>query len=94
VRHAVVGLGHIAQAAVLPAFANARSRAELVPLVSDDPEKLLELSRKYGVKQVFKPGAHPARAVADRAPARPATGARAKGRQPDLVNTSSPHPDE
>ena len=53
VRYAVVGLGHIAQAAVLPAFANARSRAELAALVSDDPEKLLELSRKYGVKHVF-----------------------------------------
>ena len=36
-----------------PAFANARSRAELAALVSDDPEKLLELSRKYGVKHVF-----------------------------------------
>ena len=46
-------VGHLAQAAVLPAFANARSRAELAALVSDDPEKLLELSRKYGVKHVF-----------------------------------------
>jgi predicted dehydrogenase len=53
IRYAVVGLGHIAQAAVLPAFANARSRAELAALVSDDPEKLRKLSRKYGLKHSF-----------------------------------------
>jgi len=46
IRYAAVGLGHIAQAAVLPAFANARSRAELAALVSHDPEKLRKLSRK------------------------------------------------
>ena len=40
IRYAVVGLGYIAQVAVLPAFAHARSNCELVALVSDDPTKL------------------------------------------------------
>src|SRR5438477_11927077 len=45
--YAVVGLGHIAQTAVLPAFANAKN-SRLVALVSDDEEKREKLSRKYG----------------------------------------------
>jgi glucose-fructose oxidoreductase len=49
VRYAVVGLGHIAQVAVLPAFANARRNSRLVALVSGDAEKLSTLSRKYDV---------------------------------------------
>ena len=49
VRYAVVGLGHIAQVAVLPAFAHASENSELVALVSDDPEKLEKLGRKYKV---------------------------------------------
>jgi glucose-fructose oxidoreductase len=49
VRYAVVGLGHIAQVAVLPAFAHAEN-SELTALVSDDPEKLEKLGRKYKVK--------------------------------------------
>ena len=40
VRFAVVGLGHIAQAAVLPAFKHARPYVELTALVSDTPAKL------------------------------------------------------
>lgn len=36
VRYAVVGLGHIAQVAVLPAFAHAKRNSRLVALVSDD----------------------------------------------------------
>ena len=48
VRYAVVGLGHIAQVAVLPAFAHAEN-SELTALVSDDPEKLEKLGRKYRV---------------------------------------------
>ena len=36
VRYAVVGLGHIAQVAVLPAFAHARRNSRVVALVSDD----------------------------------------------------------
>ncbi len=52
VRYAVVGLGHIAQVAVLPAFAHAEN-AELAALVSDDPEKLEKLGRRYKVKARF-----------------------------------------
>jgi predicted dehydrogenase len=52
VRFAVVGLGHIAQVAVLPAFAHAEN-SELAALVSDDPEKLEKLGRRYKVKARF-----------------------------------------
>ena len=52
IRYAVVGLGHIAQVAVLPAFAHAEN-SELAALVSDDPEKLEKLGRKYKVKTLF-----------------------------------------
>jgi predicted dehydrogenase len=53
VRYAVVGLGHIAQVAVLPAFAHASENSELAALVSDDPEKLEKLGRKYKVKAKY-----------------------------------------
>src|SRR6266478_7516026 len=46
VGYVVIGLGHIAQAAVLPAFAHA-SNARLAALVSSDPEKREKLARKY-----------------------------------------------
>jgi predicted dehydrogenase len=52
VRYAVVGLGHIAQVAILPAFAQARQNSTLTALVSDDPQKLRKLSRRYGVRHV------------------------------------------
>jgi glucose-fructose oxidoreductase len=52
VRFAVVGLGHIAQAAVLPAFRHARGFAELTALVSDTPAKLRKLGKRYGVKRL------------------------------------------
>ena len=52
VRYAVVGLGHIAQIAILPAFAQAKQNSQLVALVSDDPEKLRKLSRRYGINRV------------------------------------------
>jgi predicted dehydrogenase len=52
-RYAVVGLGHIAQNAVLPAFANARRQTELTALVSDDPAKLAELKRQYDVPLTY-----------------------------------------
>ena len=39
VRYAVVGLGHIAQVAVLPAFAHAKENSAVTALVSDDAEK-------------------------------------------------------
>jgi predicted dehydrogenase len=47
VRYAVVGLGHIAQVAVLPAFAHARRNSRLVALVSGDGEKRSELGHRY-----------------------------------------------
>jgi glucose-fructose oxidoreductase len=48
-RYAIVGLGHIAQVAVLPAFANAQN-SELVALVSSNDDKLAELSARYDVQ--------------------------------------------
>jgi glucose-fructose oxidoreductase len=51
VRYAVIGLGHIAQVAVLPAFQHARRNSELAALVSDDPAKLSQLSRRHRVKR-------------------------------------------
>jgi predicted dehydrogenase len=53
VRYAVVGLGHIAQIAVLPAFAHARSNARLTALVSDDPTKRRKLGRRYRVAHTY-----------------------------------------
>jgi predicted dehydrogenase len=53
IRYAVVGLGHIAQAAVLPAFAHASKNSELVALVSGDPVKRREVSRKYDIPVVY-----------------------------------------
>jgi predicted dehydrogenase len=49
IRYAVVGLGHIAQKAVLPAFQNATRNSELAALVSDDPAKLKTLGDEYDV---------------------------------------------
>lgn len=49
VRYAVVGLGHIAQVAVLPAFAHARENSVLQALVSGDARKRKELSRRYRI---------------------------------------------
>jgi len=48
VRYAVIGLGHIAQTAVLPAFAHAEN-SELVALVTRSPDKNRQLSRRYRV---------------------------------------------
>src|SRR5262249_34020595 len=48
VRYAVVGLGWIAQTAVLPAFTHGKRAIELAALVSDDPTKLRELGAEYG----------------------------------------------
>jgi glucose-fructose oxidoreductase len=50
IRYAVVGLGYIAQVAVLPAFAHARKNSRLQALVSGDPVKLKKLGARYGVK--------------------------------------------
>jgi predicted dehydrogenase len=53
IRYAVVGLGHIAQVAMLPAFANARRNSVLAALVSSDATKRAELCKKYGVEKSF-----------------------------------------
>jgi predicted dehydrogenase len=53
VRYAVVGLGHIAQAAMLPAFRHASRNSELAALVSGDKRKLTTLGRRYGVKHLY-----------------------------------------
>lgn len=53
VRYAVVGLGHIAQAAVLPAFAHARRNSRLVAVVSDDRTKRAAMAREYGLEHTF-----------------------------------------
>src|SRR5688572_25062372 len=53
VRYAVVGLGHIAQVAMLPAFAHARRNSKLVALVSDDARKRRELARRYRVAATY-----------------------------------------
>lgn len=49
IRYAVVGLGHIAQSAVLPAFQHARRNSELTAIVSGDRTKLRELGRRFEV---------------------------------------------
>ena len=46
-RFAVIGLGHIAQAAVLPAFRHARPHVALTALVSGTPAKLAKLRTRY-----------------------------------------------
>jgi predicted dehydrogenase len=53
VRYAVVGLGYISQAALLPAFQHARKNSELAALVSSDPAKLKKIARKYGVEKTY-----------------------------------------
>lgn len=52
VRYAVLGLGHIAQAAVLPAFKHAGRNSVLAALVSGEEEKLQQLGRRYRVQRV------------------------------------------
>jgi predicted dehydrogenase len=50
IRYAVVGLGHIAQVAVLPAFAHAKRNSKLVAVVSGDRTKRREMARRYRVE--------------------------------------------
>jgi predicted dehydrogenase len=52
VRYAVIGLGHIAQAAMLPAFGHARRNSRLVALVSGSPKKLNVLGRRYRIERL------------------------------------------
>lgn len=51
--YAVVGLGHIAQSQVLPAFARAKENSRLVAFVSGDPKKTRTLARKYKVEKSY-----------------------------------------
>jgi predicted dehydrogenase len=53
VRYAVVGLGHIAQVAVLPAFAHAKRNSELVTVVSGDPTKRREIAKRYRLRDTY-----------------------------------------
>jgi len=53
VRYAVVGLGHIAQVAVLPAFSHARRNSQLVAVVSDDRTKRREIAKRYRLNHTF-----------------------------------------
>ena len=52
VRYAVVGLGHIAQVAVLPAFKTAEN-SELFALVSGDGDRLEKLGKKYSIDHLY-----------------------------------------
>lgn len=49
IRYAVIGLGHIAQNAILPCFTHAHENSELTALVSDDPQKLHAMRKEYSV---------------------------------------------
>ena len=49
IRFAVVGMGHFAQSAILPAFDNTHKHAELAAIVTGDLEKAVKLKRKYKV---------------------------------------------
>ena len=51
-RYAVIGLGHIAQAAVLPGFQHAARNSVLAALVSGDENKLRRLGRRYRVPRL------------------------------------------
>jgi predicted dehydrogenase len=53
IRYAVVGLGNIAQVAVLPAFANARRNSRLAAIVSGNAGKRRQLAAKYQVEREY-----------------------------------------
>ena len=53
VRYAVVGLGHIAQVAVLPAFRHAQRNSSLVSIVSDDRTKRRVIAKKYRLDHTY-----------------------------------------
>lgn len=53
VRYGVVGLGHIAQTAILPAFVTTHANSELTALVSGDPVKAKKVAAKYKVDDIF-----------------------------------------
>src|SRR5262245_11433610 len=53
IRYAVVGMGHIAQVAVLPAFAHARRNSQLTAIVSGDRTKRREIAKRYRLEEAF-----------------------------------------
>src|SRR4029434_2653117 len=53
IRYAVVGLGHIAQVAVIPAFAQARRNSKLTAIVSGDRTKRREIAKRYRIDHAF-----------------------------------------
>jgi glucose-fructose oxidoreductase len=53
IRYGVVGLGHIAQVAVLPAFAHARRNSELTAVVSDNRAKRRAIAKRYRIDHGF-----------------------------------------
>jgi glucose-fructose oxidoreductase len=53
IRYAVVGLGHIAQVAVLPAFAHSRRNSQLAAIVSGDATKRREIAKRYRIDRTF-----------------------------------------
>jgi predicted dehydrogenase len=53
IRYAVVGLGHIAQVAVLPAFAHARGNSQLAAIVSSDRTKRRTIAKRYRIDRAF-----------------------------------------
>jgi predicted dehydrogenase len=53
IRYAVVGLGHIAQVAVLPAFAHAKRNSRLAAIVSGDRTKRRALARRYRLEHAY-----------------------------------------
>jgi len=52
IRYAIVGLGHLAQVAVLPAFSHLQN-AEIAALVTGDKRKATVLARRYQVRDVY-----------------------------------------
>ncbi|GAA0662863.1 putative dehydrogenase [Sphingomonas insulae] len=52
IRYAIVGLGDIAQEALMPGVAHT-GNSEITALVSGDPEKLAKLGKTYGVKHLY-----------------------------------------
>ena len=53
IRYAVVGLGHIAQVAVLPAFLHARRNSQLAAVVSGDRTDTLGIGKRYRLDRTF-----------------------------------------
>jgi predicted dehydrogenase len=53
IRYAVVGLGNIAQVAILPAFANARRNSRLAAVVSGNASKRRQIAAKYNVEREY-----------------------------------------